>query len=83
MKFYYLSATPNEEGEFEIHHRECSKIPLFHNRLYLGPFNNSYEAINQSLKSNPKSVICNSCQTASMIPRFSQFSDSESRLSNP
>jgi len=83
MKFYYLSATANNEGEFEIHHRECSKIPSFHDRIYLGPFNNGQEALNQALKVNPKSVICKTCQSVSMVPKFSRFTDSDSRQANP
>jgi len=77
MKFYYLSTEPNIEGDFEIHHRECSKIPSFHNRLYLGPFNNALEAMNHSKISFPRSVICEACQNVSMVPGFSHVSDSE------
>jgi hypothetical protein len=83
MKFYYLSAITNNEGDFEIHHRECPRIPSFHDRIYLGPFNNDQEAINQAVKVNAKSIICITCQSASMVPKFSHFTDSDSRQSNP
>jgi hypothetical protein len=78
MKFYYLSTEPNNEGHLEIHHRECSKIPSFHKRLYLGPFNNGQEAMNQAKASYPNLKICETCQNSSMVPRFSHFNDSES-----
>jgi hypothetical protein len=78
MKFYYLSTESNDEGDFEIHHRECSKIPSFHNRVYLGPFNNGNEALNLARVSNLNSVVCEACQEDSMVPRFSSFNDTES-----
>jgi hypothetical protein len=82
MKFYYLSTNPNEDGHFEIHHRECPNIPAFHDRLYLGPFNSGHEALNQAQSTNSRSVICKVCQSASMLPRFSGFSDSDQIKSN-
>ncbi|WP_198669824.1 hypothetical protein [Cognataquiflexum aquatile] len=83
MKFYYLSTEPNVEGEFEIHHRECSKIPSLHKRFYLGPFNNGQEALNQARVSESKSTICSTCQNVAMVPKFSHFSDTESIHPNP
>lgn len=82
MKFYYLSSVPNNEGHFEIHHRECSDIPTFHDRIYLGPFNNSVEALIQSLKTNTKSVVCKHCQEETLVTKFSGFKDSKSRFHN-
>lgn len=77
MKFYYLSTEPNNDGDHEIHTRECSKIPSFHKRLYLGPFNNGHEALGLAKVSHSKSVICQACQNVSLVPRFSHFNDSE------
>ncbi|MCH6234371.1 hypothetical protein [Cognataquiflexum rubidum] len=83
MKFYYLSTDPNNEGDYEIHHRECSKIPSIQKRLYLGPFNNGHEAMNLARVSHSKLVICEACQNVSMVPRFSHFNDTEPIHPNP
>lgn len=83
MKFYYLATESNEEGNFEIHHRECPKIPTFHKRIYLGPFNNAYEALEKTKISYPKATVCKEYVNQCMIPVFSEFLDSDSFNANP
>lgn len=77
MKFYYLSTKPNNAGDFEIHHRECPKIPSFHDRIYIGPFNNANEALEKTKITHPKSVVPKECNTDCMVPLFSHLHDSE------
>jgi hypothetical protein len=51
MKFFYLSTSPNPEGHFTVHDRDCPYIPSTYDRDYLGAFNSAFEALrNASLK---------------------------------
>ncbi|WP_051316123.1 hypothetical protein [Algoriphagus vanfongensis] len=61
MKFFYLSSTPNPEGKFEIHDRECRAIPGSLDRDYLGPFNNGPEAMRKAVSINPEACLCEDC----------------------
>jgi hypothetical protein len=61
MKFFYLATKNNNDGQFEIHDRECPNIPNILERDYLGPFNNSMEAIRHAKLINPDAVMCKSC----------------------
>ncbi|MBN3518476.1 hypothetical protein JYB62_00555 [Algoriphagus lutimaris] len=71
MKFFYLASSPNSEGEFEIHDRECEFIPDLHEREYLGPYNNGKEAMRKALDLNPKATICEKCGTSAFHGIFS------------
>jgi hypothetical protein len=61
MKFFYLSALPNENGLFEIHEKDCELIPEAIDRDYLGPFNNGVEALRRASQKNPASTLCIKC----------------------
>ncbi len=61
MKFFYLATKNNNQDQFEIHDRECPKIPNILERDYLGPFNNSMEALRYAKMMNPKAAICKNC----------------------
>lgn len=63
MKFFYLSSKPNQEGNFEIHERECDSIPESLDRDYLGPFNNGPEAMRKAQSLNPLASLCPTCCT--------------------
>lgn len=56
MKFFYLSSKPNTAGKFEIHDRECELLPIACDRDYLGPYNNTKEAMRKA--ETLKSGIC-------------------------
>jgi hypothetical protein len=81
MKFYYLSTESNQDRDFEIHQRECPRIPSFHKRIYLGPFHNSEKALQSVLKNQPRTVICLSCQKG--LPQSSYCLDNNFSNSNP
>lgn len=68
MKFYYLATTPNSEGKFEVHERDCELIPTAYDRDYLGPFNSGHEAIRKGQKLNENAVICPRCVSDKPIP---------------
>ncbi|EMS31481.1 hypothetical protein C943_02136 [Mariniradius saccharolyticus AK6] len=61
MKFFYLSSESTATGEFEIHERNCPKIPSLAERSYLGPFVTSAEALKQARRFKPKAVLCSHC----------------------
>ena len=61
MKFFYLSSMPNQNGQFEIHEKECEFIPDSIDRDYLGPFNNGQEALRKALLMKQTAVCCESC----------------------
>jgi hypothetical protein len=61
MKFFYLSSNSTPTGEFEIHERNCPKIPSLAERSYLGPFVTPAEALKQARRFKPKAVLCTYC----------------------
>ncbi|MFD2202889.1 hypothetical protein [Shivajiella indica] len=61
MKFFYLSTNNNDQGFFEIHHRECPSLPSIHHRDYIGPFNNPKEALKKAINFNPNAALCPIC----------------------
>jgi uncharacterized protein with PIN domain len=61
MKFFYLSTFNNNQGLFEIHHRECPNLPSFHHRDYIGPFINAKEALKKAINFNPNASLCPIC----------------------
>lgn len=61
MKFFYLSSNSTPVGEFEIHERNCPKIPSLSERSYLGPFVTPAEALKQARRFKPKAVLCTYC----------------------
>lgn len=61
MKFFYLSSKPNQDGTFEIHDRECERIPDLYERDYLGPYNSSQEALRKANSLTPEAGLCEHC----------------------
>ena len=61
MKFFYLSANPNNEGQYEIHDRECELIPSSYERDYLGPYNAGKEAIRKAQTLKEEVTLCTHC----------------------
>ncbi len=61
MKFFYLSTQPNDQGNFEMHDKECPHIPDSINRDYLGPFYNGREAMRKALLLKEKANLCGNC----------------------
>jgi hypothetical protein len=61
MKFFYLSTFNNNQGFFEIHHRDCPSLPSVHQRDYIGPFSNAKEALKKAINFNPNASLCPIC----------------------
>ncbi|WP_026968224.1 hypothetical protein [Algoriphagus terrigena] len=70
MKFFYLSSTANQDGQFEIHEKECESIPDAIDRDYLGPFNNGREALRKALLMKSAAVCCTTCCQLPSQPIF-------------
>lgn len=47
---YYVNKVAQVTGEHEVHRATCSWLPNTENRLYLGEFATSYEAIREARK---------------------------------
>lgn len=47
---YYVNKNAQSTGEHEIHKSTCFKLPNAENRLYLGEFDNSYDAKEEAKK---------------------------------
>ena len=67
MKFFYLSSESTPSGEFEIHERNCPRIPSLTERSYLGPFVSASEALKQARRFKPKAVLCAVCRGAGEV----------------
>ncbi len=61
MKFYYLSTSSNDHGNFEVHERDCSRLPDLYDRDYLGPFNSGDEALRKALTVTEDACVCEEC----------------------
>lgn len=61
MKFFYLSANPNNEGQYEVHDRDCELIPCSYERDYLGPYNAGKEAIRKAQTLKEEVALCSHC----------------------
>ena len=44
-KRYYLNKNKNRSGVHEVHREDCFYLPLEMNRIFLGLFSDSYEAV--------------------------------------
>lgn len=72
MKFFYLSSNPNPTGKFEVHEKDCLRIPEAIDRDYLGPFNNGKEALRKAMQIKEASVCCEVCCGSGIDPLIVQ-----------
>lgn len=61
MRFFYIADTLSAAGFKEVHDQDCPAIPDMLNRKYLGPFNNSTEALRLVKRTDPLAKGCNVC----------------------
>jgi len=61
MRFFYIADNLSASGFKEVHVQDCPVIPDMLNRKYLGPFNNSSEALRRVKQSEPMAVGCEVC----------------------
>jgi len=68
MKNYYVNKLKQSNGDQEVHESNCSFLPSFDNREYLGLFSDCKEAVKKAKEKYPKSNGCyycsNSCHTS-------------------
>lgn len=74
MKFFYLSSSPNAQGAFEIHEKECEEIPSIYDRDYLGPFNTCLEAVRRASDFKQNVDVCPHCCDTSRHEVLAKFS---------
>jgi len=61
MVFFYLSNFYQKSGEHEIHVQGCPEMPEMDSLTYLGPFNNSLEALRSAQKRFEDVNVCEHC----------------------
>lgn len=61
MTKYYVNKNQQENGDHEVHKPGCSYMPLNHNRIFLGEFDNCADAVTEAKKRYPKSNGCYYC----------------------
>ncbi|TKF25127.1 hypothetical protein FCV52_13260 [Vibrio kanaloae] len=68
MARYYVNKNQQANGDHEVHKLGCSRMPLEHNRHYLGDFASCSPAVQAAKKVYFKSNGCfycsNSCHTS-------------------
>ena len=61
MEFYYVNKNAQPNGDYEVHTLNCSYLPSFENRLFLGMFSNCSEAVQAAKKTYPQADGCYYC----------------------
>jgi hypothetical protein len=61
MKFFYIDENLSSTGKKLIHIQGCEQIPDMLNRRYLGPYNNSNEALKRVRAHEPAAEVCVLC----------------------
>lgn len=64
---YYVNKNAQSNGDHEVHKSGCSYMPKEWNRIFLGSFDNCFDAVRESQKryrqSNGCYYCCNPCNT--------------------
>ena len=67
MDTYYVSKKAQENGDHEVHKKDCSFLPDRENRIYLGEFTRCEYAVKEAKKTynqvNGCYYCCNDCHT--------------------
>ncbi|GAB3646426.1 hypothetical protein GCM10028791_06570 [Echinicola sediminis] len=61
MVFFYLTNFLQKDAEHVIHVQGCSEMPEMDSLSYLGPFNNSLEALRTAQKRCDDANVCAHC----------------------
>ena len=61
MEFYYVNKNAQPNGDHEVHVSNCSYLPSFENRMYLGLFSFCSEAVREAKKTYPQADGCYYC----------------------
>jgi hypothetical protein len=60
-KYFYANVKPKPNGDIEIHTQSCNRLPNFKNRILLGIFNNSFDAIRKAKERFSTAIGCLYC----------------------
>lgn len=61
---YYVNKNAQDNGDHEVHTKDCTFLPNSENRKELGEFSNCSDAVKEAKKSYPKSNGCKTCSNA-------------------
>jgi hypothetical protein len=61
MPYYYLDTRQMSNGEYDIHRSTCHHLPCCSNRVEIGSFPNSKEALAEAQKIYPEAACCYLC----------------------
>ena len=61
MASYYVNAKAEENGDHEVHAVGCQSMPAAGNRVYLGEYNSSLQAIAAAKLRYSRSKGCPAC----------------------
>lgn len=61
---YYVNANAQANGDHEVHTESCSWLPDSDNRIYLGNFDNCFDAVIAARKHFPQTNGCYYCSQA-------------------
>lgn len=61
IKHHYVDRRPNRLGAHEVHREGCPRIPSVADRLYLGMFGSSREAVKKAAEHYKPAKGCHSC----------------------
>jgi len=50
MAKYYVNRNAQTNGDHEVHNENCTYLPAANNRVYLGEFNNCWDAVAEAKK---------------------------------
>ena len=61
MPSYYVNKNAQDNGDHEVHQSGCQFMPKDENRLYLGIFDNCFDAVREAKKHYLQSNGCKFC----------------------
>ena len=67
MPRFYVDVNAKNNGDHVVHEWGCSYVPGPENRVYLGDFSNSYDAVLEAKRVYPKSIGCSFCATVAHV----------------
>jgi hypothetical protein len=63
MKKYYVNNNAQSNGDHEVHHEDCTYLPLVQNRTSLGILSNCGDAVKEAKKHYKQVNGCETCCT--------------------
>lgn len=63
MALYYVNKNAQANGDHEVHTKECSYLPEAENRIYLGVFDDCWDALKEARKHYDQVDGCYYCSS--------------------